>query len=225
MPRPIRIEYDNLSCNEGGRARNDIFLNDFHYLTFLKVIEESCKRFEIIIHAYCLMPNHYHLLIQTPKANLSRSLRHINSVYTQRFNKSQKIDGPLFRGRYKAILVDEDNYLLGLSRYIHRNPIEIKSKDSLVSDLKDYKWSSYPFYLNLLKSPSWLNKDKTLSIFEGTGSYLNKYKLFVEDEADDYCKRKDNKMILGDVVFKKEVIAKMSHDTLKQEKIQTERSK
>ena len=225
MPRPIRIEYENAFYHvmNRGRARNNIFHNENHYLIFLKVIEESCKRFGIVIHAYCLMPNHYHLLIQTPKANLSRSMRHINSVYTQRFNKIQKIDGPLFRGRYKAILVDEDSYLIGLSRYIHRNPIEIKSKDrSLLGDLKDYKWSSYPFYLNLLQSPNWLNKDQTLSIFGGYGSDLRQYKLFVEGESDGYNKRKENKTILGDADFKKEVFAKMSHDPLKQERIQKE---
>jgi putative transposase len=156
MPRPIRIEYENAIYHvmNRGRARNNIFLIEAHYLEFLRTMEESFERFGGIIHSYCLMPNHYHLLIQTPDANLGKIMRHINGIYTQRFNKIQKIDGPLFRGRYKAILVEEDEYLLELSKYIHNNPIKIKDqKNKLTNNLKDYKWSSYPSYINIKNTP------------------------------------------------------------------------
>ncbi|MFP3912453.1 MAG: transposase [Desulfobacteraceae bacterium] len=89
--------------------------------------------------AYCLMPSHYHLLVQTPEANLSRCMRHLNSVYTQRFNRNHRTDGALFRGRYKSILVEGNTYLLELVRYIHRNPLEAKMADRL----DRYPWSSH----------------------------------------------------------------------------------
>ena len=99
-----------------GRARQTIFHDEDDYQAFLKTLEESYERFDAVIHAYCLMNNHYHLLIETPRANLDRIMRHINGVYTQRYNRLKRVDGPLFRGRYKAILVDKDEYLLQLSR-------------------------------------------------------------------------------------------------------------
>ena len=112
--------------------------DDIYYETFLTTVAEACQRFDCIIHGYCLMGNH--LIIETPNANLSRVMRHINGVYTQRYNRLKKTDGSLFRGRFKAILVDQDNYLLQLTRYIHRNPKEMKRP--LVTQLADYSWSS-----------------------------------------------------------------------------------
>ena len=103
-----------------------IFHGDEYYHAFLETIGEVKQRFQCVIHAYCLMGNHYHLSVETPNANLGRIMRHINGVYTQRDNRLKKTDGPLFRGRYKAILIDHDAYLLQLSRYIHRNPVEMK---------------------------------------------------------------------------------------------------
>ena len=103
------------------------------------------------------MGNHYHLLLQTPRANLSRIMRHINGVYTQRYNRLRKSDGPLFRGRFKAIVVDADAYLLQLSRYIHRNPIELKTP--LVKRLELYQWSSYSSYVGKANKGVALKKD------------------------------------------------------------------
>lgn len=96
------------------------------YELFLETVAEVCERFGIEIHAYCLMSNHYHLLIKTPCPNLWRAMRHINGVYTQRYNRLHSKDGVLFRGRYKAIVVDSDAYLLHLSKYIHLNPLEAR---------------------------------------------------------------------------------------------------
>ncbi|MCP4022889.1 MAG: transposase, partial [Desulfobacteraceae bacterium] len=90
------------------------------------------------------MTNHYHILIQTPDANISRAMRHINSIYTQRFNKKHGFDGPLFRGRFKSVLVCEDSHLFELVRYIHKNPV----RASMVADMADYRWSSYKGYLS-----------------------------------------------------------------------------
>ena len=128
MPRPVRIEYEGACYHvmNRGRGRQPIFHTPVYYHAFLETLNDAHERFGVVIHGYCLMGNHYHLLLQTPHGNLGRVMRHINGVYTQRHNRLKPTDGPLFRGRYKAILVEADNYLLQLSRYIHRNPIEGK---------------------------------------------------------------------------------------------------
>ncbi|MDY7035172.1 MAG: helix-turn-helix domain-containing protein, partial [Thermodesulfobacteriota bacterium] len=114
------------------------------------------------IAAYCLLSNHYHLLIQTPDSNLSRSMRHLNGVYTKRYNRRHGYDGQLFRGRYKSIVVESDSYALELVRYIHRNPLEA----GLVDNLQKYPWSSHKPYLSNAKKWKWLYKDYILKLFE-----------------------------------------------------------
>jgi len=111
--------------------------------------------------AYCLMDNHYHLFVQTPEANLSRIMRHLDGVYTQRYNRKQRRDGPLFRGRYRAIIVDAEEHLLSVARYIHRNPVEAK----LVRAPEEYPWSSCHLYLEKGAKPSWLDTEQLLSRF------------------------------------------------------------
>ena len=230
MPRPVRIEYENAFYHvmNRGRSRNNIFFKAIHYLDFLKVIQESCDRFNCVIHSYCLMPNHYHLLIQTRDANLGRIMRHINGVYTQRFNKIQKIDGPLFRGRYKAILVESGKYLLELSKYIHRNPIETKSEQRrLVKSLQDYEWSSYQNYLGITQTPKWLNKELTFSKFKADGDQVRRYQLFVEreesEELERFFSKKNQGAILGTDNFKERVLTKtLVGDKIKQNRIRQE---
>jgi len=105
MTRPLRIEYENAFYHvmNRGRAHQTIFHEEVYYQTFLEILADACERFDCIVHAYSLMGNHYHLLVQTPKANLSRIMRHVNGVYTQKFNRLKRTDGPFFRGRFKAI--------------------------------------------------------------------------------------------------------------------------
>ena len=141
-------------------------------------------------HAYCLMGNHYHLLLETPKANLGRIMRHVNGIYTQRHNRLRNTDGPLFRGRYKAILVDKDAYLLQLSRYIHRNPIDMKRP--LVSRLSDYVWSSFPTYINKAKAQSWLYRDLTYQMLGQKQKYTG-YAAYVSESVDEDILRYYNK--------------------------------
>ena len=126
MARPLRIEYPGAwyhVMNRRGRRRF-IFNTDDQRHYFLALLGEVYTRYQAEMHAYCLMDNHYHLLIRTPEANLQRVMRHVNGLYTQYFNRTESKDGALFRGRYKAILVDADTHWLELSRYIHRNPLE-----------------------------------------------------------------------------------------------------
>jgi putative transposase len=131
MVRPLRIEYPGAWYHvmNRGASRQKIFHNFNDFQLFLDLLSETSVRYQIQIHTYCLMSNHYHLLIHTPYANLGKAMRHLDGLYTVRHNRSFGKDGPLFRGRYKAILIEADNYLLHLSRYIHLNPVEAKIVD------------------------------------------------------------------------------------------------
>lgn len=161
MARPLRIEYPGAWYHimNRGRRSEDVFLGKRDYAMFIDLLQESADMWNLRIAAYCLMANHYHLLVQTPDGNLARCMRHINGVYTQRFNREHALDGPLFRGRYKSILVDGDSYLLQLVRYIHRNPI----KAGVVSQLSSYQWSSHKGYFSSAKKWGWLHKEFILS--------------------------------------------------------------
>ncbi|HFB64999.1 MAG TPA: hypothetical protein ENJ60_05595 [Aeromonadales bacterium] len=197
MPRPTRIEYEGAFHHVMNRGRNRqiIFHDKSYYEAFLSTLKESVERYDAIIHAYCLMSNHYHLMIETPKANLSQIMQHINGKYTQWHNRRSGKDGTLFRGRYKSILVDADNYLLQLTRYIHRNPLEVKRQ--MVAQLEDYPWSSYPAFINKAKSPFWLYRDKTYQMLGHKKRYKG-YQQYVEKGTDEDIKRFYNKgNILG----------------------------
>jgi putative transposase len=181
MSRPLRIEFENAFYHvmNRGRGRENTFLSDDDFKYFLYCIEQASLRFNIEVHSYCLMTNHYHLLIKTPDANLGRAMKHINGLYTQYFNKTHNTDGALFRGRYKAVLVDADNYLLHVSRYIHRNPIE--TSNPLVEELVKYKWSSYQAFIRRGVTPKWLVRDFIFSL-QGKKRKYAAYKQFVEYE-------------------------------------------
>lgn len=141
MARPLRIEFPGAvyHITSRGNARQTIFLDDRDYTEFLKILCFVVERFNWILHAYCLMGNHYHLLIETPEGNLSKGMRQLNGVYTQQFNRRHNRVGHVLQGRYKAILVDKDNYLLELCRYVVLNPVRAR----LVKAPKEWQWSSY----------------------------------------------------------------------------------
>jgi len=143
-----------------GRKGEDVFECDEDRKIFIALLREAAKLWNVRISAYCLMSNHYHILAQTPDGNLSRFMRHLNGVYTQRFNRLHNYDGQLFRGRFKAILVEEDNNLLELVRYIHRNPL----RAGMVEVLGDYPWSSHCAYLSNAEHWSWLYQDFILTL-------------------------------------------------------------
>ncbi len=204
MPRPLRIEYENAYYHvmNRGRGRQKIFHNQTYYDAFLDTLEEAHGRFGVEIQCYCLMSNHYHLLIKTPEGNLGRAMRHINGVYTQRHNRLRKTDGPLFRGRYKAIMVEDDSYQLQLSRYIHRNPLEVK----IVKNLADYTWSSYKYYVSKKRPPIWLYPQDVLGQLQVKTNVHNRYKAFVGLGVDEEIQRfysKGNMMpYLGSEAFR-----------------------
>ncbi len=211
MTRPTRIQYENAFYHvmNRGRGGQTIFHDSTYYQSYLKILEEATERFDAVIHAYCLMKNHYHVLIETPRANLDRIMRHINGVYTQRYNRLKQTDGPLFRGRYKAILVDADSYLLQLSRYIHRNPVEIKG--GMEENLDHYVWSSYRAYINQVKSPKWLHRHTLYGMLGLKQKYAG-YQQFVSKGIDEDIKRFYSKgnlaNVLGDKGFRQSLLEK-----------------
>jgi putative transposase len=184
MSRPLRIEYPDAwyhVMNRGG-ARQTVFSDPADYLDFIDLIRESTLMWGVRIAAYCLLPNHYHLLIQTPNANVSRCMRHIDGVYTQRHNRRKATDGPLFRGRYKSILVDADAYLLELVRYIHRNPV----RAGLVKRLDEYRYSSHGGYMSGSSNWNWLSKEFVLAQFSGgaLGGRREYAKFVMKDDSE-----------------------------------------
>lgn len=211
MVRPLRIEYENAVYHvmNRGRARAFTYHSEAYYQAYLQGIEEADQRFGAQCLAYCLMGNHYHLLMKTPRGNLSRIMRHIDGLYTQRHNRLKKTDGPLFRGRYKAILIDSNEYLLQVSRYIHRNPIEMKRP--LVKELEKYAWSSYRVYINQADCPEWLHREDIYDELSSTQPYAG-YRRYVEAGNDEETKRFYSKgtitPIWGDKHFKERVISK-----------------
>jgi len=191
MSRPLRIQYPDAWYHvmNRGRRGEEIFVGKKDYNVFIDLLKDIVADYNVNIASYCLMSNHYHLLLQTPEANISRSMRHLNGVYTQRYNRFYQCDGPLFRGRYKCILVEADSYLLELVRYIHRNPLEA----GMVEDLGKYAWSSHNGYLSGAKKWNWLHKNYILSLFsKNKAESIRRYKHFVSEET-----LKEINLILG----------------------------
>ena len=186
-----------------GRRRENIFLRPDDFDAFLQIVRESAERWNVKVAAYCLLPNHYHLLLQTPEGNLARCMRHINGVYTQRFNRAHLQDGQLFRGRYKAVLVEDDSHLLEVLRYIHRNPLAA----GLVRQLDEYPWSSHAGYLSCAKQWDWLERETLLTMLTTKKSQRKKaYLDFVaQDEPQEitaFYAMKKLSSLLGGKAFK-----------------------
>ncbi|MHB8520499.1 MAG: transposase [Limisphaerales bacterium] len=166
MPRKLRVEYEGAIyhlINRGDR-REDIFLGDNDRELFLETLAQTCQKTEWQVHAYCLMRNHFHLVIETPKANLKAGMQWLLGTYTARFNRRHKLCGHLFSGRYKSLVVDGSGsgYLKTVCDYVHLNPVRAKLLES-EQPLREYGWSSYPEYLKRPgKRPAWLRVDRLL---------------------------------------------------------------
>ena len=163
MSRPLRIEFQGAVYHvmTRGNAGGAICLDDEDRMKFLSILGEVVQDFEWICHAYCLMTSHYHLLIETPQATLSSGMRQLNGVYTQSFNRNHGRTGHIFQGRFKALLVEKDNYLLELCRYIVLNPV----RAGAVSTPQEWKWSSYGGTSGMDRKASFLYPDWILGQF------------------------------------------------------------
>ena len=163
MARPLRLEFAGAvyHVTSRGDRREDIYLDDEDRQEWMAVLSLVCERFNWVVHAFCQMTNHYHLLVETVDGNLSAGMRQLNGIYTQRFNRRHGMSGHLFQGRYKAILVQKEAHLLELSRYVVLNPVRAK----MVARPEDWHWSSYAAYVEDLAFPAWLDTDWLLGQF------------------------------------------------------------
>ena len=189
-----------------GRRRESIFNEKSDYVSFLQLIKDSSVMFSVHIAGYCLIRNHYHIFLQTPNANLSRIMRHIDGVYTQQFNRKYHHDGPLFRGRYKSILIEDDNHLLEILRYVHRNPL----KAGLEKKLGEYPWDSYLGYLSDSPDWDWLYRGFVLSMLSNFKAEARRQ--YIDFMAKESCKEvqalftaKKHPVIYGSDGFKEKI--------------------
>lgn len=179
MARPLRIQYDGAvyHVTSRGNKRSSIFDDVTDRLTFLDILHKVNRRYNFHCHAYCLMSNHYHLLIETPDGNLSKGMRQLNGVYSLGFNKRHKTTGHVLQGRYKAILIQRESHLLEVCRYVVLNPVRAK----IVERPETWKWSSYPSTAGFQKSHPCLTREWILGQFaERKKTAEGKYKEFVE---------------------------------------------
>jgi len=180
MARPLRIQYEGAlyHITSRGNAKSSIFPEEEDRIAFLDVLSGVNERYRWLCHAYCLMDNHYHLMIETPEGNLSSGMRQLNGVYTQHFNKRRQSVGHLFQGRYKAILVQKESHFLEVSRYVVLNPV----RAHLVRDPAEWKWSSYRSMLGLDKPHPCLARDEILGQWGAKRAAAQKaYREFVRE--------------------------------------------
>ena len=201
MARPIRINIRNgyYHVINRGQNRMKIFRRESDYKEFLKLLGECYDQYKVHVIAYCLMSNHYHLLVRAPNANLPQFMRQLNGVYTQIFNRKYKYDGTLFRGRYKAIVVQEEFFLMRVVRYIHLNP----KKAGMVKDIKDYQYSSHKNYIEKDDKYRWLRLNEMYDKEWMAGKRgIKAYTQFMsggdDKELEDFYKAKKRDSILGE---------------------------
>ena len=211
MARPLRLEYEGAlyHVTSRGNERGKIFFTESDSRKFLDYVRGAVRKYGIIIHGYVLMTNHYHLLLETPQANLSKAMHHLNGAYTTYINIKRKRSGHLFQGRYKAIIVDRDSYLGELSRYIHLNPV----RANLVSKPEEYPYSSYRAYVSG-KGDDLVTTDLVFGLVGGGRVDARKrYRVFVEAglgrELENPADKVYGGMILGKAEFIKETLKRL----------------
>jgi len=182
MSRPLRLEFSGAlyHVTARGNAQADIFLDEEDRERFLLLLKDEVIQQGWLCYAWCLMDNHYHFLIETPEANLSRGMQRLNGRYTQSFNRRHKRVGHIFQGRYKAILVEKESHLLELCRYIVLNPV----RAGLVNEVSQWQWSSYHDMLECTTS-SWQAIEHVLLLFSAHRNVaIERYQQFVDEGAD-----------------------------------------
>jgi REP element-mobilizing transposase RayT len=179
MSRPIRIQFAGAMYHVTARGdhKRGIYADDNDHMVWDHMLGTTCDRFNFVVHAYCQMGNHFHLLVETVEPNLSSGMRHLNATYSAYFNRRHKLVGHVFQGRFKAILCQRETYLLELSRYIVLNPVRAK----FVERPEQWWWSSHRALIGLSEPPDWLDTSLVLAHFGGNDrATVARYVEFVE---------------------------------------------
>lgn len=224
MARPLRIEFEGAFYHvmARGNARDDIFLDDGDRQAFIDNLGRVCARFRWRVWAWCLMSNHYHLLVETLEPTLSKGMREVNGVYTQAFNRRHGRVGHVLQGRYKAPLVDQDSYLLELSRYVVLNPV----RAGIVESAGDWCWSSYQAVMGKAAMPDWLAVEETLALFHAQrGPARRAYARFVTagvgaPDPSEGCPRAG---FVGGETFVERMLDRLDTSTLSHEIVRKDR--
>ncbi|MGI9606314.1 MAG: transposase [Acidimicrobiales bacterium] len=187
MPRSPRIQHPGAWHHvfNRGASRQATFLDPHDKQTFLQHLETAIDRYDLECHGYCLLGNHFHLLVRTPEPILDVSMQYLMGRYTRSFNARHGRDGSLFRGRYRSMLIDSDRYLLAVSRYVHRNAL-----DTGVSRVADYVWSSYRAFLGQAQCPPWLQGEFLVSLAGGRVAYEHLVESQLHSAVDVVYERK-----------------------------------
>ncbi len=223
MARPLRIEFPGAwyHVTSRGNERKSIFSDDSDRRKFLEIVASSVESYQVQVHAYALMANHFHLLVMTPKANLQSFMQRLNTAYTVYFNRRHRRAGHLLQGRYKAILIDVDSHLAEISRYLHLNPVRIQkfSNEDIASKkklLSNYPWSSYPGYITLKKRHAFVTYEVVLSVVGGKddASGRRRYREFVlagiaKDMNITYWKDVRGQVVVGSDEFVNRILKKV----------------
>lgn len=211
MARPLRIEYEGAlyHITSRGNERNPIYRDEEDYGRFLEILSELPRRYGVIIHGYVLMVNHYHLLVETPRGNITKAMHYLNTTYTGYFNKRYRRVGHLFQGRYKGFLIEKERYLLSVSRYVHLNPV----RAGIIQRPEEYKWSSYREYIGKAKKKGWLTCDWILGQYSREGVKARRlYKAFTEEgltlKENPFSALRAG-LILGDEAFMEKIREKI----------------
>jgi REP element-mobilizing transposase RayT len=218
VARPLRIEYPGAfyHVTSRGNERRTVFQSNRDREKYLSYLESAHERYGAVIHVYCLMGNHYHLLLETPRGNLSKILHYINGAYTTYFNIKRGRSGHLFQGRYKGILVDKDEYCKELSRYVHLNPV----RAGMVKTPLEYPWSSYRYFVGRDRRPDWLTTEFVLGDFGGEGGRgFKKYREYVERRENKELDNPLKKVIASTFLGGKEFIDRIKQEYLEKKEI------
>ncbi|WP_445766720.1 REP-associated tyrosine transposase [Rheinheimera sp.] len=211
MARPLRLEFDGAfyHVTARGNSRQNIYFEPANYQRFLDILEQVCQRHNWRIHAYCLMTNHYHLLVETPEGNLSAGMQQLNGVYTQYVNRHYHRCGHVFQGRFKSILVDTDVYYKTLVRYVLQNPL----RAGMITQLADYRWSSYHATAGNCAAHDWLVAYDVLAHFDADrAKAVAAFEAFCEQIDDTgIWDNLTNQIFLGDETFTNAQLSKLTH--------------
>ncbi|MRW91912.1 addiction module toxin RelE [Duganella sp. FT80W] len=202
MSRLLRLQFAGAvyHVTSRGQRRQAIYLDDTDRFVWLDILARICARFAFSVHGFCLMGNHYHVLIETSEPNLSDGMRQLNAQYSQYFNRRHEVVGHLFQGRYTAVLVQKDNHLRELARYVVLNPV----RAGMVATVDGWPWSSYAYMIQERQSPAWLQTRWMLEVFaDSQQQAIDAYKRFVGAGIgmDSPLKQLRHQLLLGDDAF------------------------